>query len=219
MSQASERRTGGRHKYRTGLFDRLVEALSPAAALRHALRLADEGERTSAFPLFARAARAGIAEGEYRVGRCYLEGSGVPVGRIDGLHWLTRAAIQGHIEAQWQLAVLYLQGVGTSIERSATSDAVASLFLGDEVCEPDFVAAEKWARRAAEAGSGDAQAILAYILSSGPEVMRDLDAALWVAACCWRVRSRMRRGIAESRSISVALRRQGWQQHCTCSAT
>src|SRR3979490_3296904 len=128
-------------------------------------------------PRLARAARAGIAEGEYRVGRSYLEGSGVPVSRVDGLHWLRRAATQGHIEAQWQLALLYLQGFGTSGELGGISDAVTSLFAGDETREPDFVAAEKWARLAAEAGSGDGQAILAYILASGPEAMRDLKAA------------------------------------------
>jgi uncharacterized protein len=90
---------------------------------------------------------------------------------------LRRAAIQGHVEAQWQLAMLHLQGVSTSVERAETSEATVGLFLGNEVREPGFVAAEKWARRAAEAGSGDAQAILAYILSSGPEPMRDLEAA------------------------------------------
>src|SRR6202790_1862540 len=154
MSHVGERRTSGRHRHRNGLLDRLVDALSPSAALRHALRLADEAQPAQAFPLLARAARAGIAEGEYRVGRSYLEGSGVPVSRVDGLHWLSRAATQGHIEAQWQLAMLYLQGFGTSGEQGKISGAVANFFLGDEAREPDFVAAEKWARLAAEAGSG-----------------------------------------------------------------
>jgi TPR repeat protein len=116
MSHAGQRRTSGRHKYRRGLLDRLVDALSPAAALRHARRLADEGQGAQAFPLLARAARAGIAEGEYRVGRCYLEGSGVPASRAEGMYWLRRAATKGHTEAQWQLAVLYLRGFGTSDE-------------------------------------------------------------------------------------------------------
>jgi TPR repeat protein len=117
MSDAGECRTSGKHKYRRGLLDRLADALSPSAALRHGLRLADEAQAAQAFPLLARAARAGIAEGEYRVGLSYLEGSGVPVNHVDGLHWLTRAATRGHIEAQWQLAMLCLQGFGTSGER------------------------------------------------------------------------------------------------------
>jgi TPR repeat protein len=176
-SQAGERGRSGRRRYRRGLLDRLADALSPAAALRHGLRLADENQSAQAFRLLARAARAGLAEGEYRVGRCYLEGSGVPVSRADALHWLTCAAVQGHIEAQWRLAVLCLQGFGPSHEQEKISGAAASLLFCDDAREPDFVAAEKWARLAAEAGSGDGQAILAYILASGPETMRDLEAA------------------------------------------
>ena len=34
-----------------------------------------------------------------------------------------------------------------------------------------------WARRAAEGGSADGQAILGFILTSGPESLRDLDQA------------------------------------------
>jgi TPR repeat protein len=177
MSDARERRTSGKRKYRRGLLARLVDALSRRAALHHGRRLADEDQDAEAFRLFARAARAGIAEGEYRVGLCYLEGSGVPLSRVDALHWLTRAADQRHIEAQWRLAMLYLQGFGRSREQGKTSAPVASPFLREEAGEPDFVAAEKWARLAAEAGSGDGQSILAYILTSGPEAMRDLEAA------------------------------------------
>ncbi|MBV8698231.1 MAG: sel1 repeat family protein, partial [Bradyrhizobium sp.] len=177
MSDARECKTGGRRKYRRGLLVRLVDALLPAAALRHGRTLLDEGRGAEAFRLFARAARAGVAEGEYRVGLCYLEGSGVPLSRIDALHWLTRAAAQAHRDAQWRLAVLYLQGFGRSLEQGKTSDPVVSLPLREDVGEPDFVAAEKWARLAAEAGSGDGQAVLAYILTSGPEAMRDLEAA------------------------------------------
>ena len=61
-----------------GLLDRLPVALSSAAALRRAVRLLDQGNAKQAFPLLSRAARAGIAEAEYRVGRCYLEAVGVP---------------------------------------------------------------------------------------------------------------------------------------------
>src|ERR1700752_289704 len=107
MSDARERRTSGKRKYHRGLLARLVDALSRRAALRHGRRLADEDQHAEAFRLFARAARAGIAEGEYRVGLCYLEGSGVPLSRVDALHWLTRAADQRHIEVQWRLAMLY----------------------------------------------------------------------------------------------------------------
>jgi len=140
--------------------------------------LAERAQVTQAFPLFARAARAGIAEAEYRVGRCYLEGSGVPVSRVEALLWLKRAAVQGHAEAQSLLAVLYLQGFGPSDMRKTSGErAAASLFSHDEPHGPDFAAAEEWARRAADAGSPEGQAVLAYVLTFGPAPLRDLEAA------------------------------------------
>src|ERR1700737_3655154 len=164
---------------RLGLLDRAVGRLSPAAALRRAIALTDRGQVARAFRLFARAARAGTAEAEYRVGRSYLEGSVVPVSRADGARWLERAAIQGHVEAQWLLAALYAPGVGTPANRQQIQGerAAPSLFSAGEAPEPDFVAAEKWARRAAEHGSADGQAVLANILTCGPESMRNPEEA------------------------------------------
>ena len=90
----------------------------------------------------------GMAEAEYRVGRCYLEGAGVPVSRTEGARWLERAASQGFIEAQALLATLYLHGLAA--EAAGIDDgSAANLFTSNsETNAPDFVAAEKWARRA-----------------------------------------------------------------------
>ena len=99
-----------------GLLDRLPVALSSAAALRRAVRLIDQGNAKQAFPLLSRAARAGIAEAEYRVGRCYLEGAGVPPSRTEGARWLERAANQGYVEAQAQLATLAIHGLTASAD-------------------------------------------------------------------------------------------------------
>jgi TPR repeat protein len=70
----------------------------------------------------------------------------------------------------------------TSMARRARPDpkSAASLFDVGDIADPDYVTAMQRARMAAEAGSGEAQAVLAFILSSGPEDMRDLDEAnLW----------------------------------------
>ena len=74
------------------LLDRLMASMSPAAALRQAVKLAENGDVKRAFPLFTRAARAGIAEAQYRVGRCDLEGAGVPPSRSS---WSLGAASTG----------------------------------------------------------------------------------------------------------------------------
>ena len=160
------------------ILDRLIGGISASAALRRALTVSDKGEVKRAFPLFARAARAGIAEAEFRLARCYLEGTGVPHSRPQGVRWLERAANQGFVEAQVLLATLSLHG----IVASSGDGGPASLFDtpggGTGSNEPDFATAEKWARRAADAGSADGQALLGYILTSGPEEMRKPDEAV-----------------------------------------
>ncbi|MGH2836708.1 MAG: hypothetical protein ACRDKD_10875, partial [Solirubrobacteraceae bacterium] len=89
------------------LVDRVVGSLSPKAALRRAQRAAQAGRAGAAFPLFARAAQAGLPEAEHQLGRAYLEGAGVPPSRIEAARWLERAAAQGYTEAQALLAGLY----------------------------------------------------------------------------------------------------------------
>ncbi len=158
------------------VLDRLTAVVSPAAQRRAGLRLLESGQGAAGFHLLAKAARRGDAEAEYRVGRCYLEGVGVPVSRGDAAQWLDRAARAGRIEAQATLAALHLMGVAASDHGSGRAD----LFAGNATHEPDYDAAEQWARRAAEGGAPDGQALLGYILTSGPEAKRDLaQAADW----------------------------------------
>ena len=158
------------------VLDRLTAVVSPAAQRRAGLRLLESGQGAAGFQMLAKAARRGDAEAEYRVGRCYLEGIGVPVSRGDAAHWLDRAARAGRIEAQATLAALHLMGVAASDHGTGRAD----LFAGNAAHEPDYAAAEEWARRAAEGGAPDGQALLGYILTSGPEAKRDLtQAAEW----------------------------------------
>src|ERR1700675_3840493 len=125
--------------------DRLIGLASPAAALRRAIRLSEGGKAGAASPLFTRSARAGIAEAEYRVARCYLEGSGVPPSRVEGARWLERAAIQGDVEAQSLLAALCVHGLGNL--RDSDPTRADRLFATDETSQPDFETALKWARQ------------------------------------------------------------------------
>ncbi len=158
--------------------ERVQAVFSPTVALRRGATLMAAGKPGPAFQLYARAGRTGLAEAEYRVGRCYLDGVGVPPNRTEGIRWLERAAHHGHVEAQSQLAVIYPHG--TAGERMPDPKSAASLFDVSDIAGPDYVTAMRRARVAAEAGSGEAQAVLAFILSSGPRDMRDLDEAdLW----------------------------------------
>ena len=153
------------------LFERVAASVLPSARLKRALRQAEAGQGREAFPVLARAARAGNALAQYRVGRAYLEGAGVPASRADAAHWLLRSAEAGQVEAQLLLATLHLGGVGGD-------GAPAALFAtAPGPAQPDFERAAHWARRAADAGNAEAQALLGYCLTSGPEAMRDLPQA------------------------------------------
>ena len=70
-----------------------------------------------------------------------------------------------------------MHGFGTA--RSLTADLgvaqpATGLFANAGRTNPDYESALKWARAAAEAGASDAQALLGYILTAGPETIRDL---------------------------------------------
>ena len=125
--------------------DRLIGLTSPAAALRRAAKLSERKRFAEAFSLLALAARASIPEAEYRVARCYLEGSGVPPSRVEGVRWLQRAAAHGFIEAQCLLATLNLRGL-TNLKNGDANGGeggVDQLFGEDTPPEPDFDSAIK----------------------------------------------------------------------------
>ena len=154
--------------------DRFLSYISPPAAFRRAILLGEQGEAAKAFPLLARAAKAGIADAQFQLGRCYLEGRGTPPSRIEGVRWLERAADQGHGDAQWQLASLCVYGLAGGSRDTGTTE---TLFRKDETSAPDFVSARDWARKAADGGSAQGQALLGYVLTNGPDSIRDLDEA------------------------------------------
>src|ERR1700733_700912 len=155
-------------------FSKLIANFHPAGALKRGIQLQEQGDPRAAFALFSRAARANIPEAEFRVGRCYLEGAGVPPSRGDGVRWVERAAAQGYVEAQALLATLCLHGMAPGFA-DADSGSGGGLFGGQTTAEPDYPTAAKWARRAAEAGSADGQAVLGFILTSGPEALRNIQ--------------------------------------------
>ena len=112
------------------------------------------------------------------VGEQLLEGKGTPRHPIEAARWYSRAAEAGHVSAQSRLCRLHLFGIPETLVKLNSG-----LFEPVSTGEPDFYAALPWARMAADAGSADAQAMLGYILSYGPEDLRDLDAAFgWYRA-------------------------------------
>jgi hypothetical protein len=107
-----------------------------------------------------RAATAGDADAQYRLGLRYLRGEG---GRQDGfaaLSWLRRAAESGHVQAQLALGRLYLSGYDT---------------VGQDLGESD-----RWLTAAASQGDPEAKVLQAEVHKRRQE-RRDLAPDYWRA--------------------------------------
>src|SRR5271155_901395 len=103
------------------MMDQLIGLVSPSAALRRAKRMRERGRGAEAFPLVTRAAKAGLADAEFWVAQSYLEGTGVPASRPEGVRWLKLAAGHGSVDAQALLSSLYLQGLASETNAGATN--------------------------------------------------------------------------------------------------
>ena len=135
----------------------------------------------------------------------------------EAVHWLKRAAGQGHIEAQSDLGLLYYRGAGVLqdsaeaarwLRRAAEQGHAASQadlgrlhYLGDGVPR-NLERAVNWYRKAAERGFAPAQFNLAGLLASGTGVSKDSErAARWY-------REAAEEGLAEAQhALAVALTR------------
>ena len=138
--QTAQRGAEHRALWPVAVVDRLLSLVSPKAAFRRAIGLSERGKIVKAFPLLVRAAKAGIAEAEYKVARCYLQGMGVPASRTEGARWLQGAAEHGHVEAQSQLAGLYVHGLaGAALD--IENENTEKLFETETPAKPDFVSA------------------------------------------------------------------------------
>ena len=151
---------------RTNIKARILAASRrPEARLRLADRLAGHGDGSKAVRHIAAAARHGLPEAQTRLGLCYLRGLGVPANMTEARYWLECAAEAGDATAQTELASLALHGVSGPYQRSmfpARDIAVAT--------EPNYHLAADLARRAADAGSNEARALLAFILRAVPSI-------------------------------------------------
>jgi hypothetical protein len=142
----------------------------PAAQLAYGDLLTGNNVLRKDFLLYARAARLGLRTAQCRLGECYLLGRGVPASIHEALRWLTQAAEGGETVAQTKIASLALLGL--------VYDNQIGLFdrIETSLHEPDYDSAVYWSQMAATAGSAEAKALLAFILTSGPPRLRDVVA-------------------------------------------
>ena len=104
-------------------------------------------------------AAQGDAEAQFRLGRMYRHGLGVPQDFQEAVKWYRKAADQGNAEAQFRLGMLYEFGRGVP---------------------RDFVQAVKWYRKAADQGNAKALIRIGQMYAHGQGVPRDsVQAAKW----------------------------------------
>jgi len=88
--------------------------------------------------------------------------------------------LHGNVEAQCLLAAILVQGLA-SISDTGHGEGASRLFSEPAARAatgtPDFEGAHKWARMAAQSGSPDGQALLGYVLTFGPQNLRNEDEA------------------------------------------
>jgi localization factor PodJL len=100
-----------------------------------------------------RAARAGIAPAQFRLGGLYEKGLGVRKDPAEARRLYMAAAAKGHAKAMHNLAVLYAAGAADGA--------------------PDYAAAAGWFRKAAAYGTVDSQYNLGILYARGSGVERD----------------------------------------------
>lgn len=132
---------------------------------------------------------------QYRRGKAYYSGDGVPQDYQEAARWFRRAADQGNADAQFELGKMYYEGKGVPDNHEQAAEwfrragekgnADAQFRLGEMYYEGEGVSksyeqAEKWYLHAAVQGHTEAQIKLGYLYHDGEGVAKnDAEAAKW----------------------------------------
>ena len=143
--------------------------------------------------LFLKAAEHGNAEGQFWVGRCYLEGYGFATNEIEAVKWFRKAALHGNAGGKSYLGWCYMHGKGVAknemhgfewVHEAATQgwlDAFLGVgwacYWGRGVVK-DKGEAVRWFRKAAERGSAYGQSSLGLCYMGGKGVAQDESTAV-----------------------------------------
>lgn len=106
-------------------------------------------------------AEKGTPEDQYKLGKLYRDGDGMPKDPVAAAKWFLKAAEAGHPKAQYQLGLLYHDGIGVT---------------------QNFQEAVKWYTMAAEQGNGNAQEKLGFMYWTGEGVQTNyVEAYKWLS--------------------------------------
>ena len=174
------------------------------------------GNPEEAFSWVQKAAQQGHAEGQWVLSLMYRDGFGARTNSELELEWLKKAVAQGLPDAEFRLAGKYYRGDSVpqdqeralGLFRRAAEHGLGCFLYGQR----EYAGAEKWLRKAAEAGEPEAQEGLGQLYHNGQVVEQDYAAAAawWLkAARQGSASAQYRLGIAYERGRGVA---QDYQQ-------
>ena len=138
-------------------------------------------------------AEQGNAEAQFKLGRMYAKGEGVPQDYAQAVAWFRKAAEQGNAKGQNGLGAMYGSGQGVPQDwvqavvwfRKAAEqgEAMAQCNLGvrydnGQGVTQDYAQAAGWYRKAAEQGYAEAQFNLGVMYAKGEGVRQDYAQAL-----------------------------------------
>ena len=168
------------------------KAEAPGVLCQKGIEAENKGKYAEAFKLYQKAADAGYANAQNRLGLCYDKGLGVAPNKSKAALWFQKAALQGHGWGQHNYAFFLENGYGISknVEEAARwyrksaeqgiPDAQNRLGLcydnGTGVPQ-DKAEAAGWYKKAAEAGNSAGQHTYALFLENGIGVQRNLKEA------------------------------------------
>lgn len=140
-------------------------------------------------------AKAGNAEAQYKIGKCYYIGQDVMLNLIEAAKWWRKAAEQGHAIAQNNLGYCYFGGEGVEQDDAKAAmwwtkaaeqgDVYAQYNLGlcylkGEGVPEDYNKAIKWFYHAADQDFADAQYKIGWCFNYGNGVEKDkTEAVKW----------------------------------------
>lgn len=145
--------------------------------LSKAKDLYENADYESAFDLFSQAASLNSPEAQHWLGMCYLNGNGVVLNLRDSASWYEAAATAGWADSAYMLALLYMKGIPEA-EEVTGENIFKTQKIDPSKLKPDFDKARIWAKNAADQDLAEAQALYAYLLSTGVKDKEVIEEAL-----------------------------------------
>lgn len=153
----------------------------------------DKSELPEEITTLIKAAEAGDAKAQFKLGVKYRKGQGVEQSDYQAVKWYRRAAEQGNTDAQCNIGWMYQEGIGIEQndhqavdwyrKAAEQGDADAQCNLGwmyefGRGVEQSAPEAVVWYRKAAEQGNANAQCNLGWMYQFGQGVERNAQEAI-----------------------------------------